>query len=50
MRADDSETIATELLRARWTNEKSHIAPRLGQSATKVTTHRTSADNKDPHV
>jgi len=49
MRADNSETIATELLRARWTNKKSHIAPRLSQSATKVTTHRTGADDKDSH-
>jgi hypothetical protein len=48
MRADDSEAISTELFRARWTNEKSYIAPRLGQPATKVTTHRTSADDKDP--
>ena len=49
MRADNSETIATELLRARWTNKKSHIAPRLSQPATKVTTHSTSADDKDSH-
>jgi len=48
MRADDSEAILTELFRTRWTNEKSHIAPSLSQPATKVTTHRTSADDKDP--
>ena len=47
MRADDSEAILTELFRTRWTNEKSHIAPSLSQPATKVTTHRTSADDKD---
>jgi hypothetical protein len=49
MWADDSEAISTELFRARWANEKSHIAPCLGQPATKVTTHRTGADDKDPH-
>ena len=49
IRADNSETIATELLRARRTNKKSHIAPRLSQSATKVTTHPTSADDEDSH-
>ena len=40
MRADDSEAIMTELSRARWTNEKSHIASCLNQPTTKVTTHR----------
>jgi hypothetical protein len=49
MWADNSEAIASELSRARWTDEKSHIAPCLGQPATKVTTHRTGADDKDPH-
>src|SRR5206468_11732635 len=49
MWADDSEAISTEPFRARWANEKSHIAPCLGQPATKVTTHRTSADDQDPH-
>ena len=49
MWADDSEAISSELFRAHWANEKSHIASRLGQSATKVTTHRTGADDKDPH-
>jgi hypothetical protein len=49
MWADDSETIPAELFRARWANEKSHIAPGLGQPATKVTTNRTGADDKDPH-
>src|SRR6476661_4793497 len=50
MRADDSEAISSELFRTRWTNEKSHIAPRLSQPATKVTTHRTGADDKDPQI
>jgi hypothetical protein len=45
MWADDSEAISTELSRARWVNEKSHIAPGLGQAATKVTTDRTGADD-----
>jgi hypothetical protein len=49
MRTDDSETISTELFRARWTNKKSHVAPGLGQPTTKVTTHRTGPDDKDPH-
>ena len=48
MRADDSEAISTKLFRARWSNEKSHVAPGLGQPATKVTTHRTGADDKNP--
>ena len=49
MWADDSEAISAELFRARRTNEKSHIAPSLGQPATKVTTHRTGPDDKNPH-
>jgi hypothetical protein len=49
MWADDSEAIVSELSRARRTDEKSHIASSLGQSATKVTTHRTGADDKDSH-
>src|SRR6266404_3794309 len=49
MWADDSEAISAELFRARRTNEKSHVAPGLGQPATKVTAHRTGPDDKNPH-
>jgi hypothetical protein len=49
MWADDSEAILTELFRARWTDEKGHIAPSLGKPAAKVATDRTGADDKDPH-
>ncbi len=45
MWADDSEAIASELSRARRTDEKSLIASCLGQPAAKVTTHRTGADD-----
>jgi hypothetical protein len=46
MTADESEAIASQLSRARRTDEKNHIASCLGQPATKVTTHRTGADDK----
>jgi hypothetical protein len=46
MRADESEAIASQLSRARRTDEKNHIASCLGQPATKVNTHRTNADDK----
>jgi hypothetical protein len=49
MWADDSKAIASQLSRARRTDEKSHIASCLGQPATKVTTRRTGADDKDSH-
>src|SRR5439155_26328816 len=49
MRADDAKTILSELFLPRWTNEEGHVAPGLGQPATKVTTHRTGADDKHPH-
>jgi hypothetical protein len=48
MRADDAKAILTELFRARWTNEESHVAPGLGKSAAKVAANRTGADDKDP--
>jgi len=47
--ADDSEAISAELFRARRTSKKSHVASGLGQPPTKVTTHRTGADDKNPH-
>jgi hypothetical protein len=46
MTADESEAIASQLSRARRTDEKNHIASCLVQPATKVTTHRTGADDK----
>jgi hypothetical protein len=46
MTADESEAIASQLSRARRTDEKNHIASCLGQPATKVTTRRTGVDDK----
>jgi hypothetical protein len=45
MRTDESEAIASQLSRARRTDETNHIAFCLGQPATKVNTHRTGADD-----
>jgi hypothetical protein len=49
MWADDSEAISTELFRPRWTDEEGHVAPGLGEPATKVAAYRTGADDKDSH-
>lgn len=49
MWADESEAIASQLSRARRMDEKNHIASCLGQPATKVTTLRTGANDKDSH-
>ena len=49
MGTDEAKTILRELFRPGWTDEKGHVAPGLGEPASKVAADRTGADDKDPH-